>query len=73
MVGPTWKGLYGHTVELSSGGTATADDAYIHESIVDPNAKIVKGFTAGIMPQNFGDKLSETDISNVIAYIKSLQ
>lgn len=72
-VGPTWKGLYGSTVTLNDGTTVTANDAYIHESIVDPSAKIVKGFSDGIMPQNFGTKLSDQDISNIIAYIKTLK
>ena len=35
------------------------DEAYLPESIVDPDARIVKGFTAGIMPKDFGDKLAE--------------
>ena len=43
VVGPSWKGIYGHQVDLFIGTTVTADDAYIHESIVQPQAKIVTG------------------------------
>lgn len=70
IVGPTWKGLYGHKVELESGQTITADDTYIKESIKSPNAKIVKGFPAA-MP-SFAGILSDEQINQVIAYIKTL-
>ena len=70
---PTWQGLYGHDVPLTDGTTVVADDAYIRESIVDPNAKIVEGFFPNIMPPNYGDTLSDSDIEAIIAYIKSLE
>ncbi|GBC76040.1 Cytochrome c2 [bacterium HR07] len=76
LVGPTWKGLYGHEVEVVlPDGTETkvvADEAYLRESILDPNAKITKGFQANLMPIYQG-QLSEDDIKAIIAYIKSLQ
>jgi cytochrome c oxidase subunit 2 len=40
--------------------------AYIRESIVDPNKYITPGFPQGIMPQDFGTKLSKTDIDNLV-------
>jgi mono/diheme cytochrome c family protein len=69
IVGPTWQGLYGHEVTLDDGSTVTADDEYLHESIVDPNAKIVEGFPAA-MPE-LG--LDDDQIADVIAYIKTLE
>ncbi|MDW8030476.1 MAG: cytochrome c [Candidatus Bipolaricaulota bacterium] len=76
LVGPTWKGLYGHEVEVVlPDGTETkviADDAYLRESILNPNAKITKGFQANLMPVYEG-QLSDDDIQAIIAYIKSLQ
>jgi cytochrome c oxidase subunit 2 len=70
-VGPTFKGLYGHQVVLSDGTTANVDDNYIRESILDPNAKIVKGFPP-VMP-TFKETLKDEDIAAVIAYIKTLK
>jgi cytochrome c oxidase subunit 2 len=70
-VGPTWKGLYGAKVELTDGSSVTADENYIHESIVDPQAKIVKGF--GPSMPTFKGVLSEQEITAVISYIKSLK
>jgi mono/diheme cytochrome c family protein len=72
-VGPTWQGLFGRQRPLADGSTVTADEAYIRESILSPNAKIAQGFNPGIMTQDFSDKLSDADIQAIIEYIKSLR
>lgn len=72
-VGPGWGGLYGSQVQLEGGGTVTADDAYIAESIRDPNAKVTKGYTKGIMPSSYDKQLSDADIDSIVAYIRSLE
>ena len=75
LVGPIWQGLYGHEMDVVlPDGSVTkvkADEAYIKESILEPGAKIVKGFQ-NIMP-NFTSKVSDKDIQAIIAYIKSLK
>ncbi|HEY6127459.1 MAG TPA: cytochrome c oxidase subunit II [Candidatus Acidoferrum sp.] len=68
--GPSFVGLYGSTVKLSSGQTVKADDAYIRESILNPSAKIAAGYTP-IMP-TFQGQLSEEQILQLTTYIKSL-
>ena len=70
LIGPTWKGLFGRTEELEGGGTVTVDDAYLQESIKDPGAKVVKGFTTILMPPL---TLSEDDVKAIIDYIKTLE
>ena len=70
-VGPTWLGLYGSEVELEDGTTVIADEEYIHESIVEPNAKIHAGYPANVMP-SYAATLSEEQIQNIIAYIRTL-
>lgn len=67
-VGPSWAGLAGSEVALTDGSTVIADDAYLFESIRDPGAKIVAGFGVQ-MPRN---SLSDDEISEVVAYIRSL-
>ncbi len=42
--GPTWKSGWGHTVTFEDGGTATFDENYIRESILNPAAHIHQGF-----------------------------
>ncbi len=49
------------------------DEPHLREAIVDPDAKNVKGFSAGIMPKGFGEKLSEGEITAIIAYIRTLK
>ncbi len=68
--GPSLVGLFGRPVKLEGGGTATADEAYIRESILLPQAKTVAGFPP-IMP-TFKGQISEEGILQLIAYIKSL-
>jgi cytochrome c oxidase subunit II len=58
-------------VQLSDGRTVIADDAYVRESILEPNAKIVAGFEPNIMP-NFKGQISEEQVIQLIAYVKSL-
>ncbi len=71
-VGPTWAGLFGKEETLEDGAKVWADEGYLRESILDPNAKIVKGFSPGIMPQDFRSKLSSADVDAIIAFIKTL-
>lgn len=68
---PILRGLYNKPVQLNDGRTIIADDAYLRESILEPNAKIVSGFEANIMP-NFKGQISEENVIQLIAYIKSL-
>jgi cytochrome c oxidase subunit 2 len=70
MTGPTWFNLYGSTVPLADGTTVIADDAYLSESILNPKAKEVAGFAPTVMPPF---ALSETEISDIIAYFKTLK
>jgi cytochrome c2 len=43
--------------------------AFIHESIVSPNAYISPGFPKGVMPQNFGTTLSKAQLAQLVAFI----
>jgi cytochrome c oxidase subunit II len=68
--GPVLKGVYGKQVLITGGQTVTMDDAYIRESILTPQAKIVSGFTP-IMP-TFQGLITEEQLLQLIAYVKSL-
>jgi len=68
--GPNLEGLYGKPVALEGGGTVVADESYIRESIVMPNAKRVAGFQP-IMP-TFQGLISEEGLLQLVAYVKSL-
>jgi cytochrome c oxidase subunit II len=68
---PLLVGLYGKQVQLSSGETVLADDQYLRESILQPQAKLVAGYQP-VMP-TFQNLLGETQIQQILAYIKSLK
>ena len=69
--GPSLAGIFGKQVPLQDGGVVTADVAYLRESILNPAAKIHAGYK-NLMP-TFRGQLSEEDVLQLIAYIKSLQ
>jgi cytochrome c oxidase subunit 2 len=77
--GPTWQGLFGREEMLTDGTAVSVDDAYLINSILNPNSQIVQGYNAGIMPQNYLDQFSaygysDADgiTSDLIAFIKTL-
>lgn len=86
LAGPTWLGIYGREEALTDGTTVTVDDAYLRESMLDPNKLIVEGFNPNIMPANFADRFAEREaqvlqsegleisiVDDIISYMKTLQ
>jgi cytochrome c oxidase subunit 2 len=71
IVGPSFKGIFGHSVELQDGSKVDVDENYIRQSILEPQAQIVKGF-APVMP-SFKGILSDEDVTALVAYIKTLK
>lgn len=68
--GPMLNGLLGSKVGLQGGNVIVADDTYVRESILNPQAKVVAGFQP-IMP-SFQGVVSQDQINALIAYIKTL-
>jgi cytochrome c oxidase subunit 2 len=68
--GPLLRNLFGTTVQLANGGTATADENYLRESILNPQAKVVAGYQP-LMP-TFQGLVTEEQLNQLIAYVKSL-
>jgi len=68
--GPALHGVFGRDVMLAGGGSVKADEAYLRESIVNPQAKLVAGFQP-LMP-TFQGLISEEQLNQLIAYVKSL-
>jgi len=69
-LGPNLVNVYGHDVALADGTTVKADEDYLRESILNPQAKIVAGF-APIMP-TFQGNVTEEQLGQLIAYLKSI-
>lgn len=72
LTGPTWKGKFGSEEPLSDGSSVTVDENYIRESILEPDAKIVEGYQAGLMPTYKG-QLNDAQINAIIEYLKTLK
>jgi len=68
--GPSLAGVYGHQVALDDGQTVVANENYVRESIMNPGAQVVAGFTP-IMP-TYNGIVSEDQMLSLMQYIKSL-
>lgn len=69
--GPTWKGVAGSVRPLTDGTEVVADDAYLFNSIIDPHNQIVDGYDDS-MPTFYADMLDDSQITDLVEYIKSL-
>jgi cytochrome c oxidase subunit 2 len=70
-IGPTWLDLYRRRETLETGETIIADEGYLTDSMIDPRAKIVKGYKP-VMP-TFRGKLTAPDAAALVEFIKSLR
>jgi mono/diheme cytochrome c family protein len=50
-------------------GLADKDAAFIHQSIVDPDAEITPGFADNLMPEDYGEKLTEQQLNDLVAFL----
>ena len=77
-VGPKWKGLFGskrdYVTDKGKKGSLAADEAYLRESILEPNAKKHASFLKSefAMP-SFAGVLSDAQIDSIVLYIKTLK
>jgi cytochrome c oxidase subunit 2 len=72
--GPTWKGLAGSTVKLTTGKSVKADEAYLLSSIEDPDKQVVAGYQPGVMSASIPKgSIAAADAHKLVAYIDSLR
>jgi cytochrome c oxidase subunit 2 len=69
--GPSLVGVFGKPQQLANGTSVIADESYLRESILNPQAKVVQGYQP-LMPAYQG-QISEDNLVTLLAYIKSLQ
>lgn len=67
-IGPPLKGLFNQPVVFEDGRTVMADEAYIRQSILDPNSRTVVGYPR-LMPSYKG-QLTDEEVSQLVDYIK---
>ncbi|MCS6817071.1 MAG: cytochrome c oxidase subunit II [Blastocatellia bacterium] len=71
-LGPSLRGLFGRSVRLADGRTVVADEAYLRESILNPDAKIVAGFSSPSVMPTYQGQITEEQLLQLVAYLKSL-
>lgn len=67
--GPTLKGLYGARRELADGSVVMADEEYLRESLISPEAKIVKDFDDSMPPA----EIPPDELEAIIELLKKLK
>ena len=72
-LGPPLGGAFGANVTLADGRTVVRDDNYLRESIVNPSAKIVRGFPSPSLMPPFQGQVTEEQLMQLLAYVKSLK
>lgn len=75
LVGPSFKGLVGRKEVVNTGSEKreiVVDEAYLRQSILEPNADIVEGYPKGLM-QSYKETLTEEELQELINYLKSLK
>ncbi len=73
-VGPSWKGLFGREETLSNGHKVTVNEAYVRESILEPAAKIVRGYDkSDVAMPVYAGLVSDNQIQSLILYLQSLK
>ena len=68
-IGPTLKGIWGRKTKLQGGATIRADEDYLRESIVKPDARITDGFD-DLMPKA---ELTDEEVQQILDYLKTLK
>lgn len=69
-IGPSLDGLASRAGDRVAGLDA---EAYIRQSILEPNAYIVEGFEPDIMLQTFAESLNDEQLDNLVAWLLTLE
>ena len=71
IIGPGLRGVYGSEQPMADGGTVLADEDYLRQSILEPQARIVAGYPSS-MPSYEG-LIDEAGLDALVEYLRSLQ
>lgn len=68
-IGPSVRGAWGSQRELQDGSVVVVDEAYVRESIVEPRAKLVRGYLPAMSSYAW---LPDEEIEALIAFIREI-
>lgn len=69
-IGPS---LYGVATRAETRVEGLDAEAYLRQSILEPNAYGVLGFPYNVMYQDFADQISEDELTDLVAYLLTLR
>lgn len=76
LVGPSMFGVADSAAtaikDADYKGAAKTAEEFLRESIVNPDAFVAKGYSAGIMLKNYA-KLSDQEVKDLVAYLLTLK
>ena len=67
--GTTGPSLDALAADAKKFGGGKSLEAYVRDSVVNPNGTIVEGFAEGTMPQNYGKELTPEQLDALVAYL----
>ncbi len=70
IIGPSLAGI-----GAQAGSRVEGEDAktYLKESILKPDAYVVEGFPAGVMPKTYDSQLTPEEVDSLVAYMLTLK
>jgi cytochrome c oxidase subunit II len=73
IVGPSFLGSWGGTVELAAGGTLPFDEDYVRTSVLEPQKHARKGYEKASQMPSYQGRLKEDQIEALIEFMKTLK
>jgi cytochrome c2 len=70
LVGPSHAGVGTRAGAYVAGMSA---EEYLRESVVEPDAHVVDGYTPGMMYQNYAEELNVQEIADLVVYLQTLK
>ena len=70
LIGPSHATIGAEADGRVTGLTA---EEYLRQSILDPNANVTEGFVAGVMYPNYGNELTEQEITDLVVFMLTLK
>lgn len=70
QIAPDLRGVAGAMQTLADGSMVLADDAYLRQSILEPQAQVVQGYAPAMPP--YEGRITDEELDLLIAYLKSI-
>lgn len=73
VLAPRLDGLYGSEVRLANDATVVADEEYLRESILYPNAKITAGYPAPSLMPAYAGQIDADELWRLVELVKAIR